>query len=286
MRRRRPCFRCVALRGISLLFSLRQRAGRAGRSSVRWRVGRGSRALGAASSSVLCFTATARPGFPPTPPPACGMRAPTYPAAVPLAVAHRRWCRVRLWLFGCARARARQRPWVAAARGSSEGLRMRRSSLLFYLAFVSSSLSSLFSLFSSLSFLPSFLPSVLSSFFFGFFFFFVLFPPPELSFLFIKMPLSWRSSPGRSVRLFDHNMPGSLPTTSRGCPQPQIAPYQDPCGYKSRANRNPTTAKTFEPVLLARYGKRPQRISGGASLAITNLFRVIVWRGKYGRIQQ
>ena len=82
---------------------------------------------------------------------------------------------------------------------------------------------------------------------------------------------------------FNHNIPGRLPTTSRGCPQPQIAPCQNPCGFKSRANHNPTTAKTFEPVHLSVQRRRPQRISGGAPLAITNTFRIIVRRRKHGR---
>ena len=86
------------------------------------------------------------------------------------------------------------------------------------------------------------------------------------------------------VPWLNHNIPGRLPTTSRGCPQPQIAPCQNPCGFKSRANHNPTTAKTFEPAHLSVQRRRPQRISGGASLAITNPFRVIVLCRKYGRI--
>ena len=83
---------------------------------------------------------------------------------------------------------------------------------------------------------------------------------------------------------FNHNILGRLPTTSRGCPQPQIAPCQDPCGFKSRANHNPTTAKTFEPVHLSIQRRRSQRIQGEAPLAITNPFRVIVFCRKYGRI--
>ena len=65
---------------------------------------------------------------------------------------------VCLWLLSCARARAHASgPWAAAACGSSEGLRMRRSSLLFYLSFPP-----LLFLLSSPPF-PSFFPSLLLS---------------------------------------------------------------------------------------------------------------------------